>query len=140
MGACGDRMNHDKTMNKHLRQTGRTTRMLKHALQLSEQRRAVYVIADNERQADMMRRQLGDGPHGIKVETLASLGNYDLITGDLRGAHPNCVVLVDHYVIERRFGRLWEQMHAYDSEAAVGGGCENDESPLRPQQEGLRYE
>lgn len=102
--------------------------MLKHALQLSEQRRAVYIVTDNERHAKMLRDQLGDAAHGIKVETPDGLGTLDWMTLKLRGAHPNCVVLVDHYAIESRFARLWEMMHAYDSEEVGGGGSGNVES------------
>lgn len=88
--------------------------MLEHARELSNQRRAVYIVAANEQHADMLRKQLGDEPHGIKVETESSLGNLDWETLTLRGAHPNCAVLVDHYAIESRFGRVLEMLTRYD--------------------------
>lgn len=96
------------------RQTGRTTRMLDHARELSKQQRAVYIVAANERHAVMLRKQLGDEPHGIKVETEDSLGNLDWETLTMRWAHPNCVLLVDHYAIESRFGRALEMLTRYD--------------------------
>jgi hypothetical protein len=93
--------------------------MLKHALKLSKNGRAVYIIADNERHAAMLREELGDGNHGIKVETPESLDNFDWMTLTLRNSHPNCIVLVDHYAIERRFTRIWQMMHAFDSDSAT---------------------
>lgn len=95
-------------------QTGRTTRMLKHARELSKQLRAVYIVAANEQHAALLRRELGDEPHGIEVETESSLGNLDWQTLTLRGAHHNCVVLVDHYAIESKFSRLLEMLTRYD--------------------------
>jgi hypothetical protein len=35
----------------------------------------------------------------------------------LRGAHPNCIVLVDHFAIERRYAAVLEMMHRYDRPA-----------------------
>lgn len=102
-------------MKTDQRQTGRTTRMLEHARELSKQRRAVYIVAANEQHADMLRRELGDEPHGIEVETEESIGNLDWQTMTMRGAHPNCVLLVDHYAIESRFGRMLEMLTRYDS-------------------------
>ena len=103
-------------MTTDKRQTGRTTRMLEHARELSDHRRAVYVVAANERHAAQLRKQLGDEPHGIKVETEDSLGNLDWQTMTMRNAHPNCVLLVDHYVIESHFGRVIEMLTRYDVE------------------------
>lgn len=98
-----------------LRQTGRTTRMLEHAKKLSSEGRAVYVVADNQREVQRLTIELGEGKHGIKVETPESLGNLDWKTMTLRGAHPNCVVLCDHHTIEDRFGAIVRMLHAYDA-------------------------
>jgi hypothetical protein len=48
-----------KELLGHLRQTGRTTRMLEHAKNLDEEGRAVYVIADNLRDARRFEIILG---------------------------------------------------------------------------------
>ena len=88
--------------------------MIKHARELSKQHRAVYIVAANEQHAERIRRELGDEHHGIKVETEDSLGNLDWKTLTLRGAHPNCSVLVDHYAIEIKFSRLLEMLTCYD--------------------------
>lgn len=98
-----------------LRQTGRTTRMLEHAKKLSGEGRAVYIVADNRREVRRLTIELGEGNHGIKVETPESLGNLDWQTLTLRGAHPNCVVLCDHHTIEDRFGAIVRMLHAYDA-------------------------
>lgn len=96
------------------RQSGRTTRMLKHARALAEEGRQVYVVADNEDHARDFRRRVGKG---VKIETPKSLGN--LVWEDMRllGAHPNCVLLVDHYAIERRHRTILEMLHRYDRPA-----------------------
>lgn len=98
----------------HLMRTGRTTRMLEHAKRLSAERRAVYVIAANEMEVRRLQELIGDGNHGIKVETPKDLSNLDWHTLTLRRAHPNCVVLVDHYAIESRFAAVFQMLHAYD--------------------------
>lgn len=99
-------------IDKHAR-TGRTTRLLQEARRLSDEGRAVYVIVSSDElvksfQTEEFRRR------GIKVETMASVGNLELETMRLRYAHPNCAVLVDHYVIERRFRPMLEMLHRFD--------------------------
>ncbi len=103
--------------------TGRTTRMLLDALQLCSGGRAVYVIAANERERIKLNMQieaLGRGPWErdekafVKVETVQSVGNLNWETITLRGAHPNCVVLVDHYAIETHFSRIFDMLTQYD--------------------------
>jgi hypothetical protein len=107
-------------MIDRLRQTGRTTRMLEHARKLANDGKAVYVIASSEHHARQLSLAIGgDGRigvdiRGIKIETPTSCGNFDWETLSLRGAHPNCVVLVDHHTIEMQFAHILEAMHAYD--------------------------
>lgn len=102
-----------------LRGTGRTTRMLHHALDLADEGRAVYVIADNKGQAAYFKEQLRSHP-SISVENGAP-SNFDWDTRRLQGAHSNCVVLVDHYVIERKYAGLLEMLHRYDDPRKEGG-------------------
>ena len=98
-----------------LRQTGRTTRLLAHAKRLAREGRAVYVVVDSEREKDRLEWVCGaERSLGISFETLGSLPNFDLHTMTLRGSHANCVVLVDHHVIESRCGRMLAMLHAYD--------------------------
>lgn len=108
---------------KHLRGTGRTTRMVEAALSLSADGRAVYLVAATAEDAARIRRLVSDKadlrPHGIKVETWDSLGPVNERDGFRpRGMHPNCVVLVDHHAIESRYGAVIEMLHRFDRPAA----------------------
>ena len=112
------------------RRSGRTTRMLQHAIELQQQRRAVYVLGWDGAQADTLRDSLqrewlrmggvGDAPQSIKFESLQRPEYWNLqFMMNLRipGAWPNCVWLVDHYAIERFFrqlAKLQEMGVAYD--------------------------
>lgn len=98
------------------RRTGRTSRMLERAIQLANAGRAVYVIAANTREKLRLSEMLSTDT-SIKVETPESCGNFDWRTLSLTGAHPNCVVLVDHFAIEINFNRLLEEWSAYDEAA-----------------------
>lgn len=110
------------------RGTGRTTRMLKRAIDLRNQGRAVYVIAANEQHAETIFGMLiGLMPEetpvrfssmeigGIKIETPESCGNFDWEQLRLRGSHPNVVALVDHHAIESRFSLMLKELAAYDT-------------------------
>jgi len=108
-----------------LRTTGRTARMLDHAIRLAKERRAVYVVFDRETHGLLalheafVRNKVPEDlqPLGIKVETLASLGpRFDLRTRRTPGAHKNCAFLVDHHVLERKFDWVLAQIHEYDAE------------------------
>lgn len=97
------------------RQSGRTTRMLAEAGRLAKDGRAVYVIAANEVERRRLQSMLpNDSP--VKVETGSSPGNFDWDQLALRGAHPNCEVLVDHYAIEMRYSRILNELHRYDAQ------------------------
>lgn len=102
----------------NLRVTGRTTRMMEDAFRLARGGRAVYVVAANRQ--EQMRLQTLGGEEAqrleIKFETPHSLGNFSWTTMALRGAHPNCEVLVDHYAIESEFAQVFEMLHRYDEE------------------------
>lgn len=93
--------------------TGRTSRMLAEARRLRDAGRAVYVVF-HSRQG----WQMYDTPEnvGLRFETLDSLRTLDLRTGRLVGAHPNCVVLIDHYAIEERYAWALREMDRFDAE------------------------
>ncbi len=103
-----------------LRGTGRTTRMIKEAKRLADEGRSVYIIVDSKSQQQDFRSLIGDDHRGIHVEVPTGLNNFDWESLRLRGAHPNCVVLVDHYVIERRFAAILKMLHRFDLDP-VGG-------------------
>ena len=105
----------------NLKQTGRTTRMLKEAYRLASDGRAVYVLACRQNDALKMEydfdEMYGKGESrrlGIKFETPGGLPNFDFSTMRLRGAHPNCCVLVDHYTIESYYARILQELHRFD--------------------------
>ena len=105
-------------MMKDLHRTGRTTRLLIDAIKYARDGEAVYVIAANRREQGRLIVLLQDMTNdldalGIKVETPMSVDlDWDSFT--LRGAHPNCRVLVDHFTIEHWFSTLLSQLHRYD--------------------------
>ena len=91
--------------------TGRTTRMLAEARRLRDEGRAVYVVFDS-----LQGWKRYDTPEnaGLRFESLSSLRTLDLATGRLVGAHPNCVVLMDHYAVERHFRWMLDQWTRFD--------------------------
>lgn len=106
----------------HLRGGGRTTRMLTEARELALSGKAVYVLGANEQDRfhllDSFSKMFGPmeaNKLGIKFESY--LENFCWDTFILRGAHPNCVVLVDHFAIESRFRKALEMLHRYDSDS-----------------------
>jgi hypothetical protein len=96
-----------------LRGTGRTTRMLAEAKELAKSGRAVYVIAATQAHARQLGEMMGADMHnlGIKIEVPR-----DFCWDQMRllGAHPNCVVLVDHYTIEMKYASILRMLHKYD--------------------------
>jgi len=106
--------------NETKRGTGRTTRMLEEAIKQAEAGRAVYVVGAKANHVWALEEAVKDicgksaSSLGIKFETAHTVGNFDWKTLTLRGAHPNCVVLVDHYAIEAEFARMLEMLHRFD--------------------------
>lgn len=97
-----------------LRQCGRTTRMIAAAKEAAKAGRAVYIIAANENERCRLEQLIGDDSLGIKVETAGSLGNVQWESMTLRGAHPNCLLMADHYTIESRFRKMLEELDRYN--------------------------
>jgi hypothetical protein len=88
--------------------------MLEHAKAQAQTGRAVYVVAANEAERVRLEQLLAMNPMGVKVEAAGTLGNLQWDSMTLRGAHPNCLVLCDHYAIECRFRAMLEELHRYD--------------------------
>lgn len=103
-------------MNEHLRQSGRTGRLVEKAVHQARCGFAVYVLVNERRHIGQVRDRIDEawlrlmGPnahgHGIKVETPDMLGNWDWDHMELRGAYPNYVVLLDHFLVELRIEKL----------------------------------
>jgi hypothetical protein len=96
-----------------LRGTGRTTRMLAEAKELAKSGKAVYVIAATQAHVRQLEEMIGADMRnlGIKIEVPR-----DFCWDQMRllGAHPNCVVLVDHYTIEMKYAPILRMLHKYD--------------------------
>lgn len=92
--------------------------MLLEAIAKAREGRAVYVVAANESEARRMRNLLGPEGQllGIKVETSSELTNLDWFSMRLKGAHPKCIVLADHFAIELHFAPILNMLHRYDNE------------------------
>jgi hypothetical protein len=88
--------------------------MLEEARRLKNEGRAIYVMAADYQHAKILREQFGDENNSVKFETPSSLQNFDWRELRLVNAHPNCVVLVDHFAIEVHFSRLLQMLHRYD--------------------------
>ena len=101
-------------MSDSLRQTGRTTRMLQHAIGLARHGRAVYIMVHDGRYAQTLKshlRELLQPEHpnallGIQIEAVP----YDFDFANMRPnnarPHPNCVWLLDHVVAEQELSRV----------------------------------
>lgn len=109
-------------MNEHLRQTGRTTRMIEEACRAAECGRAVYVLTSvcnvkllqNAINKHWINRHPEPGLNsGIKVESMEhwerhQLWDWGQMQPSYKGAHQSCLWLVDHYVVELKL----EQIHS----------------------------
>jgi len=95
--------------------------MLVEAQRLAAEGRAIYVVVADETTRRRLRNTYSNDDTldrlGIKFETWASLPSLDTRHGTLRAAHPNCVVLVDHFAVESRLGWLLEQATRFDLDA-----------------------
>jgi hypothetical protein len=89
-------------MNLHLRQTGRTTRMLAQAAAMANLGRAVYVYAHHITYVRQLEKQFHGGGRNhasVKFEVLPHDWNWRTMCPNDK-AHPNCVFLVDHATVE----------------------------------------
>lgn len=95
---------------KFSRQSGRTTQLIDKAIKAAKEGRAVYLLAHDTNHCRNLHfalldriRELGISRElGIKIEIPP--GTFDAAEVRLIGAHPNCLVLMDHYAIEMRYG------------------------------------
>lgn len=116
-------------MNEHLRQTGRTTRMIQEACRLAACGFAVYILTETRNEAKLLAKRVDEAwyhyaarspgqPNGIKVETPGDLGNWHWERMELVGAHPNVKVLIDHNLAEHRIEALQREMKRIAAEIA----------------------
>jgi hypothetical protein len=95
--------------------------MLTEAFRQAKEGKAVYIIAANHGHISQMEgladRLFGAGEAsalGVKFETPASLPSFDFRTMQLKGAHPNCRVFVDHWAIESEYAKMMSELHRFD--------------------------
>lgn len=114
-------------MKLEKRGTGRTTRMLEHAIEKADKGVYVFVVAATNDHALLLRQQLCkmcEGKiAGTKVYTKAN-GQISVESSENKqfewdrmsfiGAHPSCETLVDHYAIESRFRNILEMLTRFD--------------------------
>lgn len=113
------------------RQTGRTTRMLKKALEADQAGKAVYVLClkeaipytknlllkvvkdDSLSKGDSLGHKLFNN---IKIESLVSIGerNIDWKNKSIYGAHSNCQLFIDHAVYSQMFSHVMNGYCEYD--------------------------
>lgn len=107
------------------RQTGRTTRMLKKALEADQAGKAVYVLCLKEAipyTKNLLLEIVNDDSLGhklfnnIKFESLSSIGerNIDWKNKRIYGAHSNCQLFIDHAVYSEMFSHVLNDYCEYD--------------------------
>ena len=96
------------------RQTGRTNRMILQAMELAEEGKTVYILVASIIHKNSIVERLGNNYPNIKVETFETLSDFDFRTMELNGIYPDCVVLCDHYTIEKLYGPMLDELYAYD--------------------------
>jgi hypothetical protein len=104
--------------------------MLDHAVWLAANGSYVFVVGATAKHAEVLRasvaaRVVGATLAGTKVYVPSQGGQISFESGESRqfdwqnlrmiGSHPNCVVLVDHFAIECRWGNLLREFTRWDS-------------------------
>lgn len=105
-------------MNEHLRQTGRTTRLIEKAVHEARAGRAVHILVAQSPQGKLLAKRVddlwqhlypGDRGHGIKVELPMPGFNWNYMRPI--NAHPNCVFLVDHTLAEAHIEEIQKDIN-----------------------------
>lgn len=112
-------------MEDKLRGTGRTTRMLRRAVDLAIAGKQVLVVVDHGMSRkvtyllseDLEQRASASVAEKIKIRPVSILRDLldthaELSIRGMRGT----VVLIDHHVIEERYRALWRMMHEFDAD------------------------
>lgn len=109
--------------NTHLRQTGRTTRMLLDAVEASKSGKEVYVLISNHdflQKIFVLANEVGIKDYiknsSIKIRVISSNHNddWDWDSYRLLGVGDETAVFVDHIVIERKYEKILSELHKYD--------------------------
>lgn len=98
------------------RGTGRTTRMIEEAVREARKGRQVYILAGSDRDEIRLRSLLPqDVQDTVTVVSDQTLGYLiDPYYLRLSGVDPDHLLLIDHYYIEHRYGKLIDMWMRYD--------------------------
>lgn len=106
-------------MSKHLEKlsrTGRTTKMLRAALEAAIDGKEVCVATATQADARDLEETFGKetaAKLGIKFKTTTQLNlNWESMTSQ---RHGNYTLLVDHYAIETKLSKALEMLHRFDN-------------------------
>ncbi len=102
-------------MYKPARATGRTTKMLREAEDLSMQGKKVCVVVPRNLIKEYKRKLAG-----TTVQVIGMLENFDYRTMSVQGVR-DTIYLIDHYVIEQQFEKILDMLHRYDYEVPNNG-------------------
>lgn len=107
------------------RTSGRTTRMIEHAIRLAKTGWKVYVVLAHRPLCTMWEREVairtGDDSLNIQFETEDTIGDdIDWSRMRLKEFHPNNVLLIDHAVIESKFRNVFRVWQQYDNPRGQG--------------------
>lgn len=91
--------------------SGRTSRLIHHAITLAKQGTPVVIMAGTEAHARDIRKLVG--PHRITVITHTHGMNWEAMR---HRSYLGSVLLVDHFAIEKHFATMLEMLHRYDLE------------------------
>lgn len=96
------------------RRTGRTTRMVEHAIQLARQNRPSVLVFNSGAEARHWERHIYQTePIALRSIHLTETREINIDWGILTAYdHPTRTLLLDHYVVERKFQRafaVWAQ-------------------------------
>jgi hypothetical protein len=121
-----------------MRRTGRTTRLLREAVRLASEGKAVFVVSVGNRLLNMFRympeahqtfqsHPVDRNQYGhvwtkgslVFLSSGSSVIDWESLTiPGMRGMR-NGVLLVDHYAIEEKFKKHLEMLHRYDKEPDI---------------------
>lgn len=123
--------------NLHARRSGRSTRMVRKAIQAIQEGYAVYILSTNtphmrELVSQISRTGMFHLTREPKYETLDSIGreNIDWKNTKIIGAHSSCKLFIDHQVYEQLFSHLIDGYHAHDGQVMVNLDWVTDMSRL----------
>ena len=97
------------------RSTGRTGRMMREAIRLAEAGQDVVVVVAGAKQAHDLFVEYDLITMPLVHLTTEAVANRDIDWMSMRMKRTGMVLLVDHYVLERRYPKILEMLHRFDA-------------------------